>query len=58
VADRSECWFVKQGDAALTSRKQPAADPGIVQLIATSTGSSSPAWDRLKEIARERMAGR
>ena len=57
LADRSESWFVRRGHAALTSRKQPAADPGIVQLIATSTGSSSPAWDRLKEIARER-AGR
>jgi DNA-binding transcriptional MerR regulator len=57
LADRSELWFARQRDAALTSRKQPVADPGIVQLIATSTGSSSPAWDRLKEIARERKAG-
>ncbi len=57
LADRSERWFVRQGDPALTSRKQPAADPVIVQLIATSTGSSSPAWDRLKEIGKERMAG-
>src|ERR1700693_3009196 len=56
LADRSKRWFVRQGDAALTSRKQPAADPGIAQLIATSTGSSSPAWDRLKEIAKERRA--
>src|SRR6202022_1647714 len=37
LAERSERWFVRQG-AAPTSRKQPAADPGIVQLIATSTG--------------------
>src|ERR1700682_1616403 len=56
LADRSEQWFVRRGDR-LTSRKQPTADPGIVQLIATSTGSSSPAWDRLKEIAKERAAG-
>jgi DNA-binding transcriptional MerR regulator len=56
LADRSERWFVGR-DGGLTSRKQPAADPGIVQLIATSTGSSSPAWDRLKEIAKERTAG-
>jgi DNA-binding transcriptional MerR regulator len=55
LAKRSERWFFRQGDA-LTSRKQPVADPGIVQLIATSTGTSSPAWDRLKEIAKERMA--
>jgi DNA-binding transcriptional MerR regulator len=56
LADRSERWFARRG-AGLTNRKQPAPDPGIVQLIATSTGSSSPAWDRLKEIARERKAG-
>jgi len=57
LADRSERWFLSQGDPSLKSRKQPAADPVIVQLIATSTGSSSLAWDRLKEIAKERRAG-
>jgi DNA-binding transcriptional MerR regulator len=56
VADRAERWFVRRGDRP-TSGRQPAADPGIAELIATSTGSSSPAWDRLKEIAKERMAG-
>jgi DNA-binding transcriptional MerR regulator len=56
LADRSERWFVKRS-GEVTSRKQPAADPGIAQLIATSAGSSSPAWDRLKEIANERAAG-
>jgi DNA-binding transcriptional MerR regulator len=56
LADRSARWFARQGDAASTRRKRPAPDPGIAQLIATSTGSSSPAWDRLKEIARERRA--
>ncbi len=55
LAERAERWFVRRGDG-LTSGRQPAADPGIVQLIATSTGSSSPAWDRLKEIAQERKA--
>jgi DNA-binding transcriptional MerR regulator len=56
LADRSKRWFVSQGERR-TSPKQPAADPGIAQLIATSAGSSSPAWDRLKEIAKERIAG-
>ncbi|HEX9098739.1 MAG TPA: MerR family transcriptional regulator [Candidatus Dormibacteraeota bacterium] len=56
LADRAQRWFVRRGDGR-TRGRQPAADPGIVQLIATSTGSSSPAWDRLKEIAQERMAG-
>jgi DNA-binding transcriptional MerR regulator len=57
LAGRSARWFARHGDVARPSRKQPAADRGIAQLIATSTGSSSPAWDRLKEIARERKAG-
>jgi hypothetical protein len=56
LADRSERWFGRRG-ARVASAKQPAPDPGVAQLIATSTGSSSPAWDRLKEIARERKAG-
>ena len=56
LAARAERWMAKRGPG-LTGRKQPAADPGIAQLIATSTGSSSPAWDRLKEIAKERMGG-
>jgi len=56
LAERAERWFVKQGDG-LTSGRQPAADPGIAQLIATSSGASSPAWNRLKEIGQERMAG-
>jgi DNA-binding transcriptional MerR regulator len=55
LADRSQRWFVRRGDGRSRGRR-PAADPGIVQLIATSTGSSSPAWDRLKEIAQERMS--
>jgi DNA-binding transcriptional MerR regulator len=54
LADRSELWLVRRSDG-LTRRKRPAPDPGIAQLIATSTGSSSPAWDRLKEIAKERI---
>ena len=53
LADRSARWFARQG-AAQKNRKQPAPDPGVAELIATSTGASSPAWDRLKEIARER----
>ncbi len=56
LAERAERWLVRRGDG-VTSGRQPAADPGIAQLIATSTGSSSPAWDRLKEIANERTAG-
>jgi DNA-binding transcriptional MerR regulator len=56
LSDRSQRWFARRS-AEVTRRKQPAADPAIVQLIATSTGSSSPAWDRLKEIAKKRRSG-
>ncbi len=56
LAERAERWFARRG-VGLPRGRQPAADPSIVQLIATSTGSSSPAWDRLKEIAQERKAG-
>ena len=56
VADHAEQWFARRS-REFTTRKQPAADPGIVRLIATSTGNSSPAWDRLREIAAERRSG-
>ena len=56
LAKRSERWFVGRS-ARRPSGRQPAVDPGIAQLIATSTGSSSPAWDRLKEIAGELKTG-
>lgn len=55
LAARSERWFARRGDGGVRG-KQPAADPRIVKLIAASTGSSSPAWDRLQEIARDRTA--
>ena len=56
LAERSERWFVRRS-GEVTRGKQPAPDPGIADLIATSTGSSSPAWDRLQQIAKERIAG-
>jgi DNA-binding transcriptional MerR regulator len=56
LAERSERWFLRRADG-LRSGTRPAADPAIVQLIATSAGSSSPAWDRLREISQERQAG-
>jgi DNA-binding transcriptional MerR regulator len=55
LADRAERWLVRRGDG-LTSGTHPTPDRGLVQLIATSTGSSSPAWDRLQEIAKERAS--
>jgi hypothetical protein len=32
-------------------------DPAIARLVVTSAGASSPAWNRLAEITKERMAG-
>jgi DNA-binding transcriptional MerR regulator len=55
LAERAQRWLARLSNEPKRG-KQPVADPGIAELIATSTGSSSPAWDRLKEIARERMS--
>jgi DNA-binding transcriptional MerR regulator len=55
LAARTERWFAKQ----LDSRKggQPSVvDPTLAQLVATSVGVSSPAWDRLTEIGKGRRA--
>jgi len=51
LAVRSERWIAgrRRGGETLD-----VPDPTIAQLVATSPGPSSPAWDRLGEIARER----
>jgi len=54
LAGRAERWLAK-GQGRLKGGQRPAVqDPTIAQLAATSVGASSPAWDRLAEIARER----
>ncbi len=55
LADRTERWMVSR-NGTLATRDRPAMDPAIAQLVAASAGVSSPAWDRLSEIARERLA--
>jgi DNA-binding transcriptional MerR regulator len=55
LAGRTERWFAKW-PGTLKSEKGSIPDPTIVQLVATSAAVSSPAWDRLKEIAKERQA--
>jgi DNA-binding transcriptional MerR regulator len=55
LAVRTEQWIAKRHDG----RKGGAwsvQDPTIAELVATSV-ASSPAWDRLREIAKERKAG-
>ena len=56
LADRAQAWIV--ANRHRRSAGGESSDPAIAKLVATSAGTSSPAWDRLTEIARERRAGR
>ncbi|GAC1579820.1 MAG: MerR family transcriptional regulator [Candidatus Dormibacteria bacterium] len=52
LAVRTHRWFGAQRSAGKDT--QPShQDPKIIRLLASATGSSSPAWDRLKEIAND-----
>jgi DNA-binding transcriptional MerR regulator len=53
LADRAGRWLAAQGGGS-GDGEPPYQDRTIIQLLATSIGASSPAWDRLTEIARER----
>jgi DNA-binding transcriptional MerR regulator len=55
LVDRSERWLANRHGRA-DSGGQTLPDPAIVQLVATSGGPSSPAWDRLGQIAQQRKA--
>jgi DNA-binding transcriptional MerR regulator len=56
LAVRSERWMAnRRGRARGGDGTVP--DPRLAQLAAISVATSSPAWDRLKEIAKERMEG-
>jgi len=56
LADRSARWI-----GGRRGRREGGAwsvrDRAFARLVATSAGMSSPAWDRLAEIAKERTAG-
>lgn len=57
LADRAQRWAAGQrGRSNSKSRSQTMEEPAIARLMATSGGTSSPAWDRLVEIIRERAA--
>jgi DNA-binding transcriptional MerR regulator len=56
LVGRAERWFVKRR-AVLAGTEQSLPDPTVAELVATSGGTSSPAWDRLTQIANERKAG-
>jgi DNA-binding transcriptional MerR regulator len=57
LADRTARWLANRpGRSGGAARAVP--EPAIVRLVATAAGASSPALDRLAELARERLADR
>jgi DNA-binding transcriptional MerR regulator len=55
LVDRTQRWMAGQsGRPRREERSKP--DPTMARLIMMSAGVSSPAWDRLTEIGRERLA--
>ena len=56
LAARTGRW-IKNRRAGLARGEWPVPDLAIVELLASSVGETSPAWDRLAEIARELRAG-
>jgi DNA-binding transcriptional MerR regulator len=54
LADRTERWLANRYGKG---GQRSVPDPAIAQLVATSAGATSPAWDRLTEIAEKRKAG-
>jgi DNA-binding transcriptional MerR regulator len=55
LADRSRRWMAGRSGKSKREEK-PIPDPTIVKLVATSASPLSPAWSRLTEITRDRMA--
>ncbi len=56
LAERSRRWLANRHGRTRGS-KRPVQDTTIIQLVATSFGGTSPAWERLAEIAKQRKAG-
>jgi DNA-binding transcriptional MerR regulator len=56
LADRTQRWVAKRR-GRLEGGGWPVPDPAIVRLVTTWVGASSPAWDRLTEIAKQRKVG-
>jgi len=54
LAKRGQKWLASRS-TKLNGASTPAS--AIAQLISSSVGASSPAWDRLTEIAKELRAG-
>jgi DNA-binding transcriptional MerR regulator len=56
LADRMQRWIANRYGRSESSER-PVQDPTIAQLVATSFGGTSLAWERLAEIAKQRKAG-
>jgi hypothetical protein len=52
LADRAQRWLANWHGSSDGAAK-PVLDPGIAQLAMTPVGVSSPAWDRLIQIAKQ-----
>jgi len=55
LADRAQRWLASRHGRS-EGGESSVQDPAIAQLVATSAGASSPAWDRLAEIASQLTA--
>jgi DNA-binding transcriptional MerR regulator len=54
LVDRAQRWIVSRS-GSLERGERSIQDKTIAKLVATSSGGLSPAWDRLTEIAKERI---
>src|SRR3981081_43660 len=54
LADRSQRWLGSHSSGLEGASRESSA---VAQLVSRSTGTSSPAWDRLTAMAKEREAG-
>jgi hypothetical protein len=56
LVDRAERWMARRS-ATPKGEERSIQDPTSAQLMAGWVAASSPAWERLIEIAKERKAG-
>jgi len=56
LADRTERWLANRHRRP-EGGEHSVQDPAVVKVVAMLAGVSSPAWERLAEIARGRMDG-
>jgi DNA-binding transcriptional MerR regulator len=57
LAERTEQWLANRPNH-IEGMPRPVLDPTIAGLVATKATPSSPAWDRLTEIAAQRRASK